>query len=120
MLQDQATSEENAARFIRRVKENQMLWCLVSHSGNLAFCPSNEYEDSNVTVFWSDRAYAERHVTKEWENYEVKKISFDDFVGPYLEGLHEQEYLVGPNWDAHLFGKEMEAIDLAKVLTENE
>lgn len=89
-------------------------------TGDWAFCPSHEHRDTEVIVFWSDRAYAARHVKADWEQYVPRNIGFDDFVGRYLKVMHEDKLLVGPNWDAHLCGIEMSALELAQRLIADE
>jgi hypothetical protein len=85
--------------------------------GGWATCPSNEYENTNIYVFWSDEAYARRHCKEEWEDYVPTAITLDSFVDNWLKGMHNDGFLVGTNWDANLFGKEVEPIEIAKLLT---
>ena len=120
MIQDRATSEANVARFVDRVVRNGEVWVLVSSSGDFAFCPSNEEKETDVLLFWSDRAYAERHRQAEWKDYHPKSISLNQFLLGYLKIMHEDDILVGPNWDAHLCGMEMKALDLAGRLDQEE
>ena len=120
MLQDRATSEANVARFVERSVRERMVWGLVSKSGDWAFCPSHEEKNADVLVFWSDRAYAARHVKEGWSEYEPKSIGLDQFMARYLKVMHEDGLRVGPNWDAHLCGVEMSALDLASQLDAEE
>ena len=41
--------------FIKRVSENEIVWGLESKDGRFV-CESNEYEDTPVMLFWSDKA----------------------------------------------------------------
>jgi hypothetical protein len=118
MLQDRAASEENLTRFIERVRRDREVWGLISQSGEWAFCPSHEKKDTQVLVFWSDRAYAARHAKEDWSEYEPKALGLDLFLGRFLQVMHEDGLLVGPNWDAHLCGLELTAFELAKRLEE--
>lgn len=79
MLQDRATSESNYRRFIKRVRESGEVWGLRSDDG-WAYCASNEYEDTDVLVFWSDRAYAQRHVQGDWSKHKPTAITLDNFI----------------------------------------
>ncbi len=120
MSQDRATSEENVARFIERVIRERAVWGLLAKSGDWAFCPSHENKKTDVLVFWSDRAYAARHAKEGWREHEPTSIALDQFLSRYLKVMHEDGLLVGPNWDAHLCGVEMTALDLASRLDTEE
>ena len=117
MLQDKAASEENHKRFVERVLSSRAVWYLRGPNG-AAFCPSNEYEATDVILFWSDRAYAARQLKEEWQNYEVASLSLDDFIDHWLRGMNQDGVLAGTNWDAHLFGLEIDPIELAQELVE--
>ncbi len=117
MLQNQATSEENYERFIHRVRQSREVWGLKSPEG-WAFCPSSEQEERDVLVFWSDRAYATRHAKEGWSRHKPAAIPLDTFIDRWLHGMHEDGALVGPNWDAHLCGLEVEPQIVARRLTE--
>ena len=117
MLQSQATSEENYQRFVERVKQSGEVWGLKSDSG-WAKCPSNHNQGKGVLVFWSDRAYAARHIKGGWGEYAPASIPLDLFVSRWLPGMHEDGVLVGPNWDAHLCGMEVEPLAVSQKLTE--
>jgi hypothetical protein len=119
MLQDNATSEDNYRRFIERVRKSGEVWGLRS-DGGWAYCASNEYEDTDVLVFWSDRAYAQRHALGEWSGFTPTAISQDEFIDNWLHGMHEDGALVGPNWDAGLCGLEVEPHEVANKLTSDE
>ena len=80
-------------------------------------CPSNDDDDVNVLVFWSDKAYAARHVRDEWAQYVPTAISLNDFLGKWLPGMARDGKLVGTNWDANLCGIESTPADLAAQLT---
>ncbi len=115
MLQDTATAKENFERFLKRVRESGEVWGLESKSG-WAHCPSHEFEDTDVLVFWSDRAYAVSHQKLDWKNHRPTVIPLDEFINSWLKGMHEDGVLVGPNWDANLCGLEVEPLDVAKGL----
>ena len=120
MIQDRATSEANFERFIARSLEGAKVYGLQDRDGGWAVCPSREYDDTDVIVLWSDRAYAARHIRAEWSAYHVSEIGLDEFIGAWLRGMHEDGSLVGPNWDANLCGLEVEATEVAKRLTSDD
>jgi Protein of unknown function (DUF2750) len=119
MAQDQATSESDYRRFIERVRESGEVWGLRCEEG-WAYCVSNEFEDTDVLVFWSERAEAERHVQGDWKEHEPTAIPLDEFIDGWLRGMDEDGALVGPNWDAGLCGLEVEPREIADELTKDE
>ncbi len=120
MLQDRATSEANYERFVARSLKGGKVYGLQDRDGAWAVCPSQEFKDRDVIVFWSDQAYAARHIIAEWAEYKVSEIGLDEFIGAWLRGMHEDGSLVGPNWDANLCGLEVNAVEVAKRLTEDD
>jgi hypothetical protein len=102
-------------RFVKSVRKNKLIWGLKSKDG-WAIAPSNDYEDTNVMPFWSHRAYAERVAIDEWKYYQPTSIAFDEFIDCWLKGMSEDGYLAGIEWNAHLIGKEIEPIELARDL----
>ena len=119
MSQERAASEANYLRFIEQVRESEEVWGLRSDEG-WAYCASNEYEDTDVLVFWSDQAYARKHVKGEWSSHEPVAIPLDEFIDNWLQGMDEDGLLVGPNWDVGLCGLEVEPQELAEKLTDDE
>jgi hypothetical protein len=112
-LQDQANCQENYERFVARVKQTGEVWGLQSAAG-WAQCPSNDHEGRDVLVFWSDRAYAARHVVEDWSAYVPATIPLEAFLTRWLPGMEGDRVLVGPNWDAHLCGLELEPRDVGQ------
>jgi hypothetical protein len=119
MLQNRATCESNYRRFIERVLKSGEVWGLRCDAG-WAYCVSNEYEATDVLVFWSDRAYAQRHVQGDWSKYEATVIPLDLFIDNWLRGMNDDGALVGPNWDAALCGLEVEPREMAAELLRDE
>jgi hypothetical protein len=119
MPQDSATSESNYRRFIERVRESGEVWGLRSDDG-WAYCASNEYEDTDVLVFWSERAEAQRHAQGDWAQHQPAVIVLDEFIENWLQGMDEDGALVGPNWDPEFGGLEVEPSDMADELTADE
>jgi hypothetical protein len=109
-----ADLDSNKDRFITRVRETREVWGLRSDDG-WAYCPSNQCE-TDVLLFWSDRAYASRHAVKEWSQYVPTPIALDDFIDGWLKGMHQDGLLVGTNFNAELAGQEVEPLELAHAL----
>jgi hypothetical protein len=92
-LQDQANCQENYERFVARVKQTGEVWGLQSAAG-WAQCPSNDHEGRDVLVFWSDRAYAARHVVEDWSAYVPATIPLEAFLTRWLPGMERDRILV--------------------------
>jgi hypothetical protein len=117
VIEDKAASDEDLKNFVERVLEAGEVWGLQSPAG-WAICESNEYEETAVLVFWSDKELAAAHAVDEWEFYAPSSIALDEFIENWLPGMHEDEALVGPDWDSDLDGIEVEPLDLARRLAE--
>jgi hypothetical protein len=112
--------DEISLNFIARVRQGGQVWGLRSEGG-WAYCESSEYEETDVLVFWSDRASAEKHSKGEWAGHAAEAIALEEFVEKWLPGMDEDGVLIGPDWDLNLAGPEVEPSDLAEAfLTEDE
>jgi hypothetical protein len=112
-----ANAETNHAAFVERVTASGLLWGLKSGS-SWAVCESNEYEDTLVYPFWSDESEARRHCTGDWQHFEPASVELSAFIEHWLPGMHEDQVLVGTNWDADLAGLEWEPLELAQQLAD--
>jgi len=119
-LQDRAESEANHRRFVQRIKVSHRVWGLRSKEGGWASCPSNDHEGKTVICFWSDRAYAARHVKETWADYEPAPIELDTFINRWLAGMDQEGVLAGTNWDDKLCGLEIAPRTLAQELLTDE
>ena len=117
MPQNDTIPKENYERFITRAKAQGEVYGLQGPDGAWAVCPSEEDEEADVIVFWSDPTDAARHQKEEWSDYAVTPVALDEFVEAWLKGMHEDGSSVGPNWDENLLGLEVEPIELARRLT---
>jgi hypothetical protein len=128
MLDVSATSIEQHQRFVERVVKNGEVWGL-SNAEGWCVAPSNYDDDGNadpddedvraaVLPFWSDRAYAGRCAKEEWADYEPTPIPLEQFLENWLPLIAENGDLVGTNWNAHLIGAEVDALDLKAELEE--
>jgi hypothetical protein len=106
MLHDVATIELNHERFVSRVAETERLWGLSAPSG-FAACPSNDRENVQVLMFWSDRGYAMRVKQNHFPEYQPVEISLFDFLFRWLPGMGNDGVLAGTNWNGDLAGKEV-------------
>ncbi|MEN9433675.1 MAG: hypothetical protein RLZZ422_1264 [Pseudomonadota bacterium] len=104
--------------FIAEVKQTGQVWGLNSDDG-WATCPSAFFEETDVIPFWSNEAAAKLHCTEEWSHYQPEAISLNEFLTDWLPGMHEDDIMVGPNWDEELEGLEIEPQDLAAELDDS-
>lgn len=75
-----------------------------------------QQNEADVLLFWSDEAYAKRHVAAEWSGYVATSIELDAFIDGWLRGMHEDGLLVGVNFNSDLAGLEVEPVELANAL----
>ena len=118
MLQDREISPANHKRFVKHVAASGVVWGLRSDR-RWAVSDSNEFQETDVIPFWSDRAYAARAAKDEWSTYEPTQIVLSEFIDTWLKGMNDHGFLVGTNWDGALRGLEVESAQLAKELLEN-
>lgn len=111
--------EGDYERFVKRVLASGELWGLRQGTDNWAYCASNEYEDTDVLVFWSSKADAQKHAQGDWSKHVAVPISLEDFLDRWLPGMDEDDALVGPDWGSSLDGVEVEPSELAEQLTED-
>jgi len=112
---DTATVQENYRRFIRRAIEADEVWTLSNDKG-LAYCESDEYEDTDVLLFFSDEAYARRAVSESFLEFEPQRIDLFDFLYRWLPGMTRDGGLVGPNWTGDMIGAEAEPYQLREAI----
>jgi len=108
--------EANRDRFIVRAKACGQVWGLRSEEG-WAYC--SNHSETDVLLFWSDEAYARRHVVAEWASYVPTSIELEAFIDGWLRGMHENGLLAGVNFNADLAGLELAPAELAQALLAN-
>lgn len=116
MLQDISTIEYKHKKFIERVVDFDKVWGLESDEG-FATSHSNDF-DAEVIPFWSDKAYATAVIKEEWRHYKPTSMPLSDFMENWLVGMYNDGLLVGTNWDANMFGKEIGPLELALEISE--
>ncbi len=105
--------------FMSGVTASKTVWGLKASDG-WAAAPSNDFEDRQVMPFWSDRDWAKMVAVEKWPTSEPSSIKLDDFVNLWLKSMHEDGVLVGVNWNTALIGKEIEPLELEKMILEVE
>ena len=109
--------DEEYNRFIRSIIGSQMLYTLVSDEGDIAECPSTEYEEDDgepVPVFcvWHDRAQAEACKVEEWADYQLEALPLDFFMHEWLVSMDQDAVLLGVDFDSELYGLEIEPVEV--------
>ena len=111
-------------RFLKEVCESKEVWTLGNDSGYVS-SESNHYDDEDenpllLQVFWStpkDARVCSRNTWKA-EGFELKNIPLSDFIEFWCVGMHNDDIIVGTNFDHQLFGYEITPLDLAIELLE--
>lgn len=102
-------------RFCARAAASGEVWVL-TEGDECAVVESNDFEESEVMPFWSDRAPAVSAATGDWSRYTPQAIPLEDFLGTWLPSMDEDGMLVGPDWSDELEGDEIEPEELFRRL----
>src|SRR6185503_3060529 len=107
----------NAAidRFISRVLDTEAVWTVAGEEG-LARVASPTAKARMATLFWSERAAAERWGSLIAEHPRTKRLSLPDLLNEVLPKLAALNRLVGPDWGSEPLEPEIEPADLARRL----
>jgi len=103
---------DNYDVFIQEVVAKGAAYTLKGDDGYIVVA-SESFPDGEVIPFWSNEAAANAVCEGDWASYKVEAISIEGFVEEWLEGMHEDELLVGTNWTEALEGLEVEPLVLA-------
>jgi len=115
MLRDAATCQENYRRFVQRVVASGEAWVLSSEAGP-AFCESNEQDDTNVILFFSDSAYAKRVQKQSIPGDQLERLDLFNLLYRWLPGMKQDGVLAGTNWTGDLVGLEIAPEELRAEL----
>ncbi len=115
MLPETAYSDASYTAFIQKVVAQDEVWALEGDEG-LAISSSSNNEEQDVIPFWSDEALATAVAADDWANFKPASMSLSEFLENWLVGMHNDELLVGTNWNTDLSGDEMEPLALALAL----
>ncbi|OOV86575.1 DUF2750 domain-containing protein [Oceanospirillum linum] len=107
--------DDNYSLFIEEIRFNGELWGIESEDGWVVV-DSQEFEDTDVIPFWSEKEDAEAHCVEEWADYQISKVEIESFVQEWLPELDSDGVLVGANWNTELDGLEVEPLQLAEAL----
>jgi len=112
MLQEEATIETRYKEFIEKSATSKLVWGLKNKNG-WANSHAQNSEDITVIPFWSDKAYAKASARDEWKSYLPALIPLAEFLESWCVEMGEEGVLLGVNWDAHMHGKESDALQVA-------
>jgi hypothetical protein len=90
------------------------VWGLKGREG-WAICDSVEFEDTDVLPFFSTQEAAALLCVDEWQAYTPSSFPLEEFLEDWLPGMHEDNVMVGLQWDKTLDGPEFEPVDVAAV-----
>ena len=117
MLQDTATTDSRYSLFIAKVAASKIVWGLQNKKG-WANSHAADNEETTVVPFWSERAYAKACAKDDWRDYTATEVPLTDFLESWCLGMADDDLLAGINWDANMFGKEVNPLNLAVDILE--
>lgn len=112
MQQESRDIEKRYQDFITEVVKTETVWGL-THDDTWATSSSYEFEDTEVILFWSDKAGAQACAEDDWAEYKPESITLVEFLENWCVGMYGDELLVGVNWNPDLTGREVEPLEIA-------
>ena len=103
--------------FIQPVLENSQVWGLKGEDG-WCICDSIEFEETDVMPFFTSKAEAAKLCNAEWQAYTPESINLEEFIEDWLPGMHEDNVMVGIQWNADLEGPELEPAEIAALFSQ--
>lgn len=108
-------------RFVNRVRAEGEVWVLVDPDMQGAWVESSQYQGADggavvVHLVFSSAAYARQHATGPWAQLAPIALDLDVFLDGPLRRMHEEDELIGPDFNSDLAGVEVEPLDLARAL----
>ena len=105
--------------FIDEILDTEIVWGISNQEG-WAICDSNDFDGREAIPFWSSETLAKQLCCDDWQDYQPRPIPLDEFIDAWLHGMHEDDILVGTNWDDELVGPEVEPVMLIEDLLGDE
>lgn len=120
MSDNSADIQAKFENFIQVIGRNKEVYGLESAEG-FATSSSNEFEGENgepieLLCFWSEAALAQQCAKEDWAGFTPAAIPLAEFMENWLIGLHNDEVLVGVEFDNEFFGFEVEPIELLQQI----
>jgi len=107
--------QEVLSAFAAKISSNAEVWGIKAEQG-WALCSSIEFEETEVLPFFSNKEEAALLCSDDWGEYQPEAIPLESFLEDWLPGMHEDNAMVGLNWNADLEGVEVEPADLAAAI----
>ena len=107
--------QESLSAFAAQISSSKEVWGLKAVQG-WALCSSIEFEETEVLPFFSNKEEASLLCSGDWDTYQPEAIPLKSFLEEWLPGMHEDNAMVGLNWNAELEGAEVEPADLAAAI----
>ncbi len=102
--------------FSNLISSSLEVWGLKGEEG-WAICPSIEFEETDVLPFFSSEKLAQVLCNGEWASYKPETIPLESFLEDWLPGMHEDNAMVGVNWNSDMEGPELEPSDIAACIS---
>ena len=102
-------------KFVSEAVNSGKIWGLINDD-NWAVSPSNEYENAEVLIFWSEEKLALACAVDEWNDYKAESISTAEWIENWAAGMFNENIVAGTNWSADLEGEEHDPLELALVM----
>lgn len=102
-------------KFVSEAVNSEKIWGLIKDD-NWAVSPSNDYENAEVLIFWSDKKLAEACAVDEWNDYTPESITTSEWVENWAAGMFNENIVAGINWNAQLEGEELDPLELALAI----
>lgn len=107
--------DEQLRNFASMILDSGIVWGLKGQEG-WAVCDSIEFEDTEVLPFFASKDEAVRLCIDEWSSYEPQSMPIEEFLEDWLPGMHEDNAMVGLQWNSEMEGPEVEPADIARSL----
>jgi len=104
-------------QFVEQSTAAKLVWGLKDKQG-WANSYSDGGEELDVIPFWSDKAQAKACAREDWKGYLPTFIALPEFLESWCVEMAENNVLAGVNWDANMFGKEVNGLKLALDILE--
>ncbi|MEJ8755505.1 DUF2750 domain-containing protein [Pontibacter sp. H259] len=108
----QEQNEANYRKFIQQVADTEQVWGL-SQGDIWATSSSNEYEETEVILFWSTAEGATTCASDEWADYKPEALPVAEFLENWCVGMYDDGLLVGTDWTSELQGREVDPLVVA-------
>ncbi|MGJ1454514.1 DUF2750 domain-containing protein [Sphingobacterium multivorum] len=77
--------------FLKRVADTERMYTLVNGNNEYAL---SEVKGNYVFSLWPFREYALLSIVGEWDNYQVKEITLDEFENEVIDFIEQNKYLI--------------------------